>query len=108
MKRWEPEFDAISNEQERLVIQFCAEIAGKKGESGSPPDPVRLLEMAEQLYVAERNEMMPMPSVPAEVLAALERMCTPLHESRLKGLTAEMDARCMAMIKSYIMDGARL
>lgn len=52
---WQPEFDATSLEQEQLVIQFCMEIAGPKGKPGSPPDPVRLLEMAEALYTAERK-----------------------------------------------------
>lgn len=52
---WQPEFDAIEPEQERLVLQFCEEIAGRRGEPGSLPDPVRLLEMAEELYEAERD-----------------------------------------------------
>ena len=46
-------FDAMVPEQERLAIEFCAEIAGSLGKKGSPPDPVRLLEMAEALYLAE-------------------------------------------------------
>ena len=57
--QWEPEFDAISSHQEALVIQFCAEIAGPKGRVGSPPDPVRLLEMAQALYDAERKDFAP-------------------------------------------------
>jgi hypothetical protein len=48
-----PKFDAMSVEQERLAIEFCMVIAGRKGEKASPPDPVRLLEMAEALYLAE-------------------------------------------------------
>ncbi len=55
-KAWEPQFDVMSVEQEKLVQEFCLEIAGKRGEKGSPPDPVRLLEMAQSLYLAERNE----------------------------------------------------
>ena len=51
----EPQFDAISAEQERLAVQFCAEIAGRRGGKPSLPDPVRLLEMAEALYRAEVN-----------------------------------------------------
>lgn len=51
----EPQFDAISVEQERLAVQFCAEIAGPRGGKPSLPDPVRLLEMAEALYRAEVN-----------------------------------------------------
>ena len=53
---WRPEFDAMSPRQEELAIQFCQEIAGRRGEAGSAPDPVRLLEMAQQLYEAERND----------------------------------------------------
>jgi hypothetical protein len=56
---WVPQFDAISAEQERLVMEFCQEIAGPRGKKGSPPDPVRLLEMAHALYDAERNDMLP-------------------------------------------------
>ena len=51
--QWRPQFDAIEPEQERLAVQFCEEIAGRRGEKGRVPDPVRLLEMAEALYKAE-------------------------------------------------------
>lgn len=60
---WEPSFDAMCPKQERLAIQFCEDIAGRKGGHGSPPDPVRLLEMAEALYRAEREEFA-MPQQP--------------------------------------------
>jgi hypothetical protein len=40
--------------------------------------------------------------VPTEVLAAVERMKTPLHESRLSGATAVEDARCMKVIADFI------
>ncbi len=53
---WRPAFDVMSARQEELAIQFCQEIAGRRGEPGSPPDPVRLLEMAEALYEAERHD----------------------------------------------------
>ncbi|WP_311221371.1 MULTISPECIES: phosphotransferase [unclassified Acidovorax] len=59
LESWQPRFDVMSPKQEALAIQFCAEIAGRVGEAGSPPDPVRLLEMAEALYQAEREEMAP-------------------------------------------------
>ncbi len=52
---WEPSFDAVTVEQERLAYRFCLEIAGSKGARCSPPDPVRLLEMAQALYLAERD-----------------------------------------------------
>lgn len=52
---WQPQFDAAWPQQEALAIQFCQEIAGRLGEPGSPPDPVRLLEMAQALYAAERE-----------------------------------------------------
>lgn len=51
---WRPEFNAMSPRQEALAIQFCQEIAGRRGEMGRAPDPVRLLEMAQALYEAER------------------------------------------------------
>lgn len=47
-------FEAVVHEQEQLAIKFCEEIAGKKGEKPSLPDPIRLLEMAHALYMAER------------------------------------------------------
>lgn len=56
---WRPQFDAICHDQERFAIQFCAEIAGRRGERGRCPDPVRLLEMAEALYEAERKDAAP-------------------------------------------------
>ena len=56
---WEPQFDVTSAKQEELVRQFVAEIAGPKGKPGRLPDEVRLLEMAEELYQAEREEYGP-------------------------------------------------
>ena len=55
MPDWEPQFDCMTPKQEELALQFCQEIAGPRGKRGSPPDPVRLLEMAEALYKAERE-----------------------------------------------------
>lgn len=52
---WEPQFDCMAPGQEELAIQFCVEIAGLRGKKGSPPDPVRLLEMAQALYKAEAD-----------------------------------------------------
>ena len=49
MRKWEPAFCGTVPEQERLVEEFCQEIAE------GPVDPVRLLEMAEALYRAERD-----------------------------------------------------
>lgn len=46
-------FDAMSPAQEALAVQFCEEIAGPRGQQSRHPDPVRLLEMAEALYLAE-------------------------------------------------------
>jgi len=56
---WLPAFDVMSTRQEELAIQFCQEIAGRRGEPGSPPDPVRLLEMAQALYEVERQYFAP-------------------------------------------------
>lgn len=52
---WEPQFDFMAPGQEDLAMQFCIEIAGLRGQKGSPPDPVRLMEMAEALYKAEAD-----------------------------------------------------
>jgi hypothetical protein len=43
------------------------------------------------------------PVVPANVMAALDRMCTPLDESVLKGVTAEADAHSMKLIRDYVL-----
>lgn len=48
-----PQFDVMAPGQEELVIQFCTEIAGSRGQPCRPPDPVRLLEMAAALYAVE-------------------------------------------------------
>lgn len=56
---WEPQFDVMSPKQEALVREFCAEIAGPTGQPGRPPDPVRLLEIAQALYEAEREDCAP-------------------------------------------------
>lgn len=53
---WEPQFDCMSPGQEDLAMQFCQEIAGRRGEPGRPPDLVRLLEMAQALYEVERQD----------------------------------------------------
>ena len=55
MPTWEPQFDCMEPAQEDLARKFCAEIAGPRGKKGRPPDPVRLLEMAEALYKVERQ-----------------------------------------------------
>lgn len=63
-----PKFDAMMPKQEELAIQFCEEIAGLSGHVGRTPDPVRLLEMAESLYLAEvaaHHEQQPKPSIHA-------------------------------------------
>ncbi|WP_404299825.1 hypothetical protein [Alicycliphilus denitrificans] len=77
LEGWHPEFDAMSPQQEELVVQFCQEIAGARGKPGSPPDPVRLLEMAEALYEAERDTFCSAPGKhmqqPADVLELQEQ-----------------------------------
>jgi Lar family restriction alleviation protein len=42
-------------------------------------------------------------AVPANVMAVLDRMCTPLDESVLKGATAEADAHSMKLIRDYVL-----
>ncbi|NMU88370.1 hypothetical protein HGQ98_00505 [Achromobacter ruhlandii] len=41
--------------------------------------------------------------IPADVMAALDRMCTPLDTSVLKGATADADAFCMQLIRDYVL-----
>jgi hypothetical protein len=41
--------------------------------------------------------------VPSNVMAALDRMCTPLDESVLKGATADADAHSMKLIRDYVL-----
>lgn len=43
------------------------------------------------------------PALSHDLLSALDRMCTPLHPSRLAGATAEADARCMELIRAHIL-----
>lgn len=38
-----------------------------------------------------------------ELIRALDRMCTPLDDSRLGGATADADARCMATIRAFVL-----
>jgi hypothetical protein len=42
-------------------------------------------------------------TVPPEVMAALDRMCTPLDKSVLKGATADADAHSMRIIRDYVL-----
>jgi hypothetical protein len=46
------------------------------------------------------------PAIPENVRQAVERMCKPLHESRLTGVTAQEDARCMRIIRDYVLGGS--
>lgn len=55
MPTWEPGFDFMVPGQEELAMQFCLEIAGPRGQKGSPSDPVRLLEMCQALYKVEAD-----------------------------------------------------
>lgn len=41
--------------------------------------------------------------IPANVMAALDRMCTPLDKSVLAGATADADAHSMKIIRDYIL-----
>jgi hypothetical protein len=76
----------------------------------SPSDRACLLEFGRNV---ERAASSPSPAreeagaVPHEVMQALDRMCSPLHESRLSGVTAQEDARCMKVIRGYILRNPR-
>ncbi|WP_144156511.1 hypothetical protein [Paraburkholderia sp. BCC1885] len=41
--------------------------------------------------------------IPANVMAALDRMCTPLDASVLSGTTADADAHSMRLIRDYVL-----
>ncbi len=79
---WQPDFSCNSHRQEQLAIQFCLEIAGPRGQKGLPPDPVRLLEMAQALYLAELEDVWRTDFLPpidgyelaVEVLHHIDRM----------------------------------
>lgn len=60
---WEPQFDACSSDQEQLALKLCEEISAWQAGPGVLFDPARLLEMAESLYVAERDECRPADAV---------------------------------------------
>lgn len=49
----------------------------------------------------------PRADVPENVMLALDRMCTPLDESRLSGATAAADAHCMKLIRDYVLSATR-
>lgn len=48
----------------------------------------------------------PPVGVPDEVMRALNRMLQPLHESRLSGVTAAEDVRCMKIIMDHVLSAA--
>ena len=63
-----------------------------------------------KLYAAPVQTAAAQPvAVPDEVMRALYRMCTPLDDSWLgsKSATAQEDARCMNIIREYIMSVGR-
>lgn len=62
-----PQFDAMAPKQEELAFELSQKIAGLKGEPPSPPDPVRLLEMAEELYLAEMRHQIEVGGLQQEV-----------------------------------------
>ena len=61
-KEWKPEFECQGVAQETLVIKFCAEMQTKIETDGRAIPPLRLLEMAEELYQAERKDLGPLMS----------------------------------------------
>ncbi len=80
---WEPQFDCMAPGQEELAVQFCAEIAGPRGQPGRNPDPVRLLEMAEALYKAEADAH-GITASPAPLIASREVVADgPVRVTRL-------------------------
>ena len=72
------------------------------------PDPAHETPGAIRAALAALAAMQQQPVawIPDAVAEALDRMCTPLHESRLEGVTAKMDAHCMGIIRDYILSTA--
>lgn len=56
--------------------------------------------------IKERLQRDSSAGVSDEVIRAVERMCQPLDVSRLSGVTASEDARCMAVIREFILGPA--
>lgn len=81
------QFDGMIPEQESLAIKFCSQISGLQGHQPSFPDAVRLLEMAEALFLAELRSKR-LAVVPREATAkmahagvvATEPLCFVDHE----------------------------
>ncbi len=64
----------------------------------------RLADLATEALSVTRISAAPSASsVPEDVRAALDRMCTPMDESWLSGATAKEDARCMALIRNHVL-----
>lgn len=62
---------------------------------------------AAHAVIAELHAALTSPAkVPDAVMRALDRMSTPLHDSRLSGLTAELDADNVKTIRDYVLSGA--
>lgn len=91
---WKPMLEAISPKQERLAREFSAEIAGLRGRAPRLPDPVRLLEMAQALYEAERDDT---------VIGAQER---PAEKSVAFQYRAELVAKEMAPVHKAFADAS--
>lgn len=65
-------------------------------------DAIRALrDQREEVSVVKES----LTTVPADVMAALDRMCVPLDDSWLgtASETAKADARCMSLIREYVM-----
>lgn len=81
-----------------LVARPWKDFKGNDVDSTSFREAIALV----QATLGEANDVPPL-TVPEPVRYALDRMCMPLHESRLSGFTALEDARCMQVIRAYIL-----
>jgi hypothetical protein len=100
--------DAVTREQ----IEQWAQIAGLRGMLHTEANIERLADFAifaRQDFAAAlaTNPQADGATVPPEVMAALDRMCTPLDASVLSGATASADAHSMQVIHDYVLATAR-
>ncbi|AHN74712.1 hypothetical protein DA70_09780 [Pandoraea pnomenusa] len=58
---------------------------------------------SDSVTLTKRAALTSPAKVPDAVMRALDRMSTPLHDSRLSGLTAELDAANIKTIRDYVL-----
>jgi len=97
-------------EEAQLNAQHNAKV---RADAPDTPRPSWLDGGADAVAMAREDGLLPAASaastvadegVPQDVMAALDRMCTPLHPTQLSGATANADAFCMQLIRDYVLN----